>query len=354
MSQTSRECVTAALSFTGPDRLPRQIWCLPGGREAWLASGLAERYPDDIMNAPSLALPSLREVGDPYSVGVSVDSWGVVWENAQAGHIGEVKAPLLRNLDDWREVVRPPDECLRLGGDLHRAQEMVNAFCARSDAFIIGSCCPRPWERYQFLRGSENAFCDLVEEPETVRLILNRIHDHYLRELEQWVHTEVDGICFLDDWGSQHGLLVDPLLWRALFKPMYRDYCDLAKANGKFVFMHSDGQIGAIYGDIVELGVNALNSQLFCMDLREIAATAKGRLCFHGEIDRQRVLPHPDPKVARDAVRKVARHLYDPAGGIIIQFEFGADTNPACAEAVFEEWEAIHSEMAAGQCPRSC
>ena len=44
---------------------------------------------------------------------------------------------------------------------------------------------------------------------------------------------------------------------------------------------------------------------------------------------------------AEDAVREVASHLYDPAGGIIAQLEFGAGANPATAIAAFEEWEKI-------------
>ena len=49
--------------------------------------------------------------------------------------------------------------------------------------------------------------------------------------------------------------------------------------------------------------------------------------CAVGEIDRQHVLPDPDPQAGRDAVRQVAAHLYDPSGGLIAQYEFGAGAN---------------------------
>ena len=80
------------------------------------------------------------------------------------------------------------------------------------------------------------------------------------------------------------------------------------------------------------------------MDLEDLARRAKGRLTFWGEIDRQHVLPSLDPQVGRQAVRQVARHLYDPRGGLIVQFEFGAGAHPATALAVFDEWERVQAE----------
>lgn len=46
---------------------------------------------------------------------------------------------------------------------------------------------------------------------------------------------------------------------------MYKDYIDIAKKNGKKIFMHSDGYIIDIIPDLIELGLDALNCQIFCM-----------------------------------------------------------------------------------------
>ncbi|MDP7447382.1 MAG: hypothetical protein QF689_02230 [Candidatus Latescibacteria bacterium] len=67
-------------------------------------------------------------------------------------------------------------------------------------------------------------------------------------------------------------------------------------------------------------------------------------MTFWGEIDRQHVLTDEDPDVGRRAVRQVAEHLYDPKGGLIAQFEFGAAAEPATAVAIFEEWERVDTE----------
>jgi uroporphyrinogen decarboxylase len=162
-----------------------------------------------------------------------------------------------------------------------------------------------------------------------------------MKEVQLWSSTDIDGILFMDDWGSQTQLLIPPRIWRDMFKPMYKDYCYLAHKNGKHALMYSDGCISEIYEDLIEIGVDAVNSQIFCMDMADLQKRAKGKITFWGEIDRQHVLPSKDPEVGREAVRKAAKYLYDPSGGIIAQFELGAGANPQTALAVYEEWEKI-------------
>lgn len=341
MAQTSRERVRNALTFNHPDRVPRDVWVLPWAithyPEAW--AEMNERFPSDIATAPSPYKPASREKGDPYAVGEYTDEWGCVFRSIQAGVIGEVKEPLLKDVSDWRSV-QPPYEILPNGKDM-AARDSVNRFCAETDQFVKTFCFPRPWERYQFIRGSENSYIDVMMPDEGGADLLKAIHDYYMTELEFWVKTDVDAVMFMDDWGSQQQLLIPPAVWRELFKPLYKDYCDMAHAHGKHTMMHSDGCITEIYEDLIEVGVDALNSQLFVMDMADLEKRAKGKLTFWGEIDRQHVLPSPDPETGRHAVRKVAGHLYDPAGGVIAQFEFGPGSNPATATAILEEWMRV-------------
>ena len=153
--------------------------------------------------------------------------------------------------------------------------------------------------------------------------------------------TDVDGIPFMNDCGSQTQLLVSPDQWRELFKPLYRDCCDLTHARGRHALMHSDGHILEILPDLIEVGVDAINSQLFCMDISEVARVARGRIVFWGEIDRQHVLTSPDLDVGRRAVRELYDHLYLSEGGVIAQFELGPGSNPEMADVIFEEWERL-------------
>ena len=72
--------------------------------------------------------------------------------------------------------------------------------------------------------------------------------------------------------------------------PLYRDYIEIAHGRARKIFMHSDGHTLAIYPDLLELGLDAINSQPFCMGVEHLAPYA-GRITFWGEIDRQHLLP---------------------------------------------------------------
>jgi uroporphyrinogen-III decarboxylase len=143
----------------------------------------------------------------------------------------------------------------------------------------------------------------------------------------------------MDDWGAQHQLLISPEMWRAIFKPLYAEYCEIIHGAGKFAFMHSDGHITAIYPDLIEIGVDALNAQLFCMDIESLAERFQGRITFWGEIDRQQVLPFGTPNEVKAAVRRVRRALDDGTGGVIAQCEWGNDVPAENVAAVFEAWQ---------------
>ncbi|NLD43239.1 MAG: methyltransferase, partial [Chloroflexi bacterium] len=142
----------------------------------------------------------------------------------------------------------------------------------------------------------------------------------------------------MDDWGSKASLLISPAMWVEVFKPLYRDYCDLAHAHGKFVFMHSDGYILPLYEHLIEIGVDAINSQLFTMPLEEIAARYKGRITFWGEMDRQGILPFGTPEDVRAAVRRVQDAFWDGRGGVIGQAEVNVDMPLENIRAFFEAW----------------
>jgi uroporphyrinogen decarboxylase len=339
VAQSPREIVRRTLSFQHPERIARDLWTLPIAcrQHPQALAELQRRFPSDIADAPCVYRPSTVVRGEPYVIGDYIDEWGSVFTGVQEGVWGEVRTPALAEIADWRQV-RPPYETLP--EDQAAARSTVNRFCGQTDRFVKAACCARPWERYQFLRGSANAMMDIACPEDGASDLLKKIHEFYLAELEFWVSTDVDAIMFMDDWGSQRQLLIRPATWREIFKPLYRDYAALAHSRGKFALMHSDGYIADVYDDLIEVGVDAVNSQLFCMDWSDLER-AKGRITFWGEIDRQHILPAADPQIGRDAVREVARHLYDPAGGTIAQLEFGAGANPQTVIAVYETWEQV-------------
>jgi hypothetical protein len=326
--------------------MPRQLWHLPWAEIHYpdILNEINIKFPSDFTGPDYYYKPSARVKGDAHKIGDFVDEWGCHFTNIQDGIIGEVDQPIIPDISEWENVNPPYDQLPDGNIEIQGMYDQISRFYDKSDKFVLGNICPRPWERYQFLRGTENAMIDVMMMDAGGQNLLRKIHEFYLREFELWADAAVDGLNIMDDWGAQKQLLISPELWRIYFKPLYKDYADIAHSKGKYLFMHSDGYIQDIYEDLIEVGVDAINSQLFCMDLNFLEKKAKGRITFWGEIDRQYILPSKDPQDGRDAVRKVAAHLYDPRGGIIAQLEFGAGANPETVRAVFEEWECVEKE----------
>jgi len=327
---TPREIIRSTLDFRSPPRLGRQVWVLPWAHERYpeTVRTIQEKYPDDIIGCPGFLGEEPPSKGDRYAEGSATDEWGCVFVNIQKGAIGEVKDPQVKEWSDYGQV-RLPVECLTVDVD------RVNAFCRSTERFVQGGCCPRPFEQLQFIRGTENLLLDLMDEPPELLGMMERMHDFYCRQLELWAGTEVDGLFFMDDWGSQNALLAPPRIWRRLFKPLYADYVRIAHSRGKYIFMHSDGYIAEILDDLVEIGVDALNSQVALMDVEELGRRYGGRITFWGELDRQQLLRAGSPDDVAAAVRAMKRHLHRD-GGLIGQFEFGLGADPenilaACA-----------------------
>lgn len=342
---TSRERVQRCLNFETPDRMPRDLWMLPwfSARHPDAVEKLRAAYPVDFGGAPNVGRPSSRAHGDPFANGEYTDAWGCDFINMHAGVIGEVKHAVLTDPADYKTVIQPPYETLP--EDFTAARDTVNRTLdapGGHDKFIKSGCF-NPWERYQYYRGTMDAMCDVMDPDDAgVKGAIAAIHGYFMKELEFWTSTDVDAVFLMDDWGAQNQLLIPPDIWRAVFKPLYREACDLAHSRGKYVFMHSDGFIEEIYPDLIEIGVNALNSQLFCMDFDHLKQW-KGRITFWGEIDRQHVMVSSDPAVIHAAVQRVADALYDPRGGIIAQFELGPGCHPDAGMAAFDAWRDIEN-----------
>jgi hypothetical protein len=330
-----RNVVLDTLVFNNPTRVPRDLWLLPWATSHYpgQAQMLQQEYPRDFANPPVRYAEPVRTTGDPYKIGTYTDEWGCTFTNIQEGVIGEVSTPLVSSWDDLGKV-RPPLGALTFDKDA------VNAFCQQSDFFVFGGCCPRPFERMQFLRGSQNLYLDLADPGREFFELLDLVHQFYLKELDCWALTGVDALNFMDDWGSQNRLLIHPKQWRKIFKPLYKDYIDLAHQAGKRIFMHSDGYIFDIYADLIELGLDAINSQLFTMDIEEIGRQFAGKITFWGEIDRQHLLPNGTTQQVADAVQRVKNALYKN-GGVIAQCEFGPGARPGNVATVFQAWNEV-------------
>lgn len=332
---TGRDRVKACLTFNKPDRTPRDLWALP-----WVTLFEKEKFDEIIKKYPIDFAASQLSPGWSDEVvkktaqkGNYTDDWGSVWYVGEPGVIGEVKKPAIENWSKLKNF-KPPYYLIK-NRDIH----FINKSYEETDKFVLSDVTARPFERLQFLRGTENLFLDIgYDLPEFYKL-LKMVHEFYLADIENWCKTNVDGIFFMDDLGTSRAPLINPEFWRKTFKPLYKEYCEIIHSAGKFAFFHTDGNTETIFGDFIEVGIDAINSQLFAMDIEDLAKKYKGKITFWGELDRQNILPFGSTDDIKKAVLRVRKALEDGNGGVIAQCEWGKSNPIENIEAVFKAWE---------------
>ncbi len=328
----SRERVRRTVTFSNPDRIPSQLWVMPAAhlRHAGALEALQEQFPGDFGD------DGFEDPADEdrlYELGRCTDAWGSTWYNASRGTLGQVEE---FPLDDWEqlETYRAP---FHLVG---RGYERVDATIRSSSHFIVARAVTL-FHRMNWLRNPADLYMDLADgRPEVFRL-RDLIHEFNLQQLQEILKHPYDAAMIMDDWGSQQSLLISPRMWREQFKPCYRELCDMAHRAGKLVFFHSDGFILDIIEDLIEIGVNALNCQVWCMGAEEISRRFKGRLCFWGELDRQQLLPRGTPEQVQAAARKMVDLFWTGRGGLIHQAEAGADVPLENVRVLLETWKEL-------------
>lgn len=336
---TGKELFTRTLLHQEVDRLPRDLWMVPyiyQYRQEEL-DRFRELFPLDLTGPSGMHYgKSHYTKGEAYRKGSYVDEFGTIWEALEDGITGEVKHPIIQSMNDL-DHYQLPWEMLD-EADFTRQNQAYE----ETDKFVIAGSYVRPFERMQFLRGTENLFVDIALEDPLFLQLRDRLHEFNLREMKMLAAQAVDAISFMDDWGSQLSLLISPVTWRKYFKPMYKEYCDIMHAAGKFVFFHSDGHTEAIYDDLVEIGVDAYNSQLFCMDIEKLGEKYKGKITFWGELDRQNILPFGTEEDVRASVRRLGRAMMTPKRtGFIAQCSWETVTPLANVIAGYDEFNRL-------------
>ncbi len=326
---TSKERVIKTLTLSNPDRLPIDLWLLPATITKY------KEKVTELLNEIDFAGVTIH---DPtfdekiYQKGSFTDAWGCGWDNMQEGILGEVKNPPLAD-DNAISTYKTPKglwsrDCFRdVDDDLKKKQ----------DKFIIVGAM-NIFERMQFLRGVENLYMDIAEENSAFYQIRDMLVDYYINFLDYLLEYDIDAVSLFDDWGSQRSLLISPDSWRRLFKPVYKEVIDKIKAKGKYVFFHSDGYILDIYPEFIDLGVNAVNSQIWCMGVEKVAEKYAGKITFWGELSRQDTIPYGTIEDVKNSIAVMKKNLFVNGGGLIGQFEAGPDAPMENIKAAFYGW----------------
>jgi hypothetical protein len=96
-------------------------------------------------------------------------------------------------------------------------------------------------------------------------------------------------VSFGDDWGTQRGLMIAPALWRECFRPRYAQQFARVRRAGKKVWFHTCGNVYAILGDLIDIGVDVIELlQPDIFGVERLAREFGGKVCFCCSVDHQR------------------------------------------------------------------
>jgi len=266
--------------------------------------------------------------------------WGVGWRHVVGGvGASEVSSPLpdWSGLEAYLATLPDPDEPGRLGAAAAPAKELHDA--GRYVFGLFGSA----YFHFFSIRGFENALVDLHVEKQNAHRLMGALHDYAVRLVRRWAEVGVDALLFLDDWGTQHGLIVSPGTWREFFKPLYRDLFAEAHRHGMDCWLHTCGDVVEIVDDLIEIRLDVLDPvQTSAMDIRELARRFGGRISFCGTIDVQKLLPHGTPREVRDHINASRDILGRPFGNGLILAPTNTITPDVPLENLRAMFEACH------------
>jgi len=332
-----RERVIRAIEFEGPDRVPNGCYALPGAfyRHGKKLVDLLQRYPSDFHSFVSTWTDMIEVFRDsvPYKAGINRDPWGCVWKTIHPGIFGRIiEHPLadLKNLEDYE--LPDIDEVV----DFDKVEKSIRL--SGHQRYILGDS-ENFFERLHFLHGYENTLIDLTLGRREIRKLIDLLFDFKMRFIKRWLELDIDGLYFLDDWGTQHGLMINPRIWREIFKPLYKQMFDAVHKAGKHVFFHSDGYVLDIIPDLIEIGVDALNIQVDLMGVKVISERFGGKVCILADIDRQHLLPFGKPDEIKEHIKHIIQAFSNFNGGLIAWGEIGPDVPLENAEAMLWAFE---------------
>jgi uroporphyrinogen decarboxylase len=278
-----------------------------------------------------------------------VNEFGLMLKKQYQGYYYEFvedKAPLYnaKTIDEVESYKGPQAHEERFRGLSKKAKQIrEKGFAVTVDTFLGGVLELAVW-----LRGFNKFYYDIVGNPEFAEALLDktlevnkRFWQPYIDEVGEYVTI----VLLADDYGHQNGLLMSPTLWRRIIKPRLKEFIALVRSHAKSakIQFHSCGSVEPLIEDLAEVGVDILNPiqpRAKNMDSRHLVDKFDKKICYHGGVDVQYVLPTGTIRDVEEEVRNRIRDLA-PGGGYIFAaaHNIQPDVPPQNIEAMFKEAE---------------
>jgi len=176
--------------------------------------------------------------------------------------------------------------------------------------FVIGDIEITLFAMMRHLVGMEKLLMDLATGEPYIEALRDKAEAFALAAGRKLVAMGVDGIWAGDDFGSQTGPLISPLMFRRYFKESYRRlYSGLKAVNPDVLIMqHSDGAIAPILDDWIEVGMQVFNPVQPGVpghEPEDLKRRFGDRLGFWGGIDQQHLLTRCRPRQIEKEVKRI-------------------------------------------------
>lgn len=297
---SKRDVVKQALNHRRPAYIPWQI-----GFTEEAAAKLKTYYTvenlDEFIDNHFLILSSNFETFTAIGDDCVRDRFGVIWDRSIDKDIGVVREqvltrPTLKGFD-FPHVTEGP--FLSFSRTIHQYPDRFRVF---SMGFTL-------FERAWTLRGMENLLSDFIEHPAFVHELLDALAEINIEQIALALRSDIDCVHFGDDWGQQHGLLMGPKIWRCFLKPRLKRMYAAVKSAGKYVSIHSCGDVDELFDELIDIGVDLFNPfQPEVMDVFSLKEQYAGRLAFQGGLSTQRVLPYSTPAEVKKTTQLLLEH----------------------------------------------
>ena len=295
---SSRDIVLNSLTFKNSPRIPMS---------------LPSPYPNDFLHG-SYRLKDSKATGWYTIEGgreERIDEWGNTWRRFKGISKGEVCKGVLESLDKVKEAELPALD------DYRNYKEVEEEFSNNKKKFKIGSLPGFAFNITRKMRKLDQYLMDLVLDKNKVAILNARVNDFLEKAIKNYAKAGADAIMFCEDWGTQKGLMINPNLWREIFKGGFRRLCNVAHQESLYVFMHSCGKITVIIPDLIECGIDVLQfDQPKIHGIKKLAEYS-GKVTYWCPADIQNTLQTKDEKVIENDVREMVEKLGGKGGGFV-------------------------------------
>lgn len=162
----------------------------------------------------------------------------------------------IRTMDDFLNYEWPTEENAI---DFHHFEEVAKHL--PEGAKIVGGVAAGPYEWVVMLMGVMGMSYAFLDDPELIKKVFAKVASLHIAADKRL--AKMDSICALrqgDDLGFKTSTFLSPTQLREFVFPTYKKMVNEATKQGKKFLLHSCGNLGAVYNDIIDCGFAAKHS----------------------------------------------------------------------------------------------